>query len=184
MTSLIPCLIETHRLVIAKATMNDGEALQKICDSWDDKVLMEGAPFEPGYILKCLQEGDLPPISGATKLNYRLMCFFSKETGMLLGFTDIYHGYPIHNTVWISLFVIDKQFRQQSYAREAMEGIALACKTLGYEKIGIGVFLENHRAWKFWKSIGFKEQADTIVPGDPCKKSFTLVKLEKCLLQK
>lgn len=173
--------IETSRLVITDAKMVECETLQKIGEGWEDKVLVEGKPFEPGYICRCLVEGDLPPILNASILNYRLKSIFLKENDALIGFIDLYLGYPSENTAWISLMVLDTHFRGNGYAKEVMDVIAQECRIIGFKNIGIGVYLKNWSALKFWTKIGFDKITGISGDKDFGENSFAIVKLEKKL---
>lgn len=46
------------------------------------------------YIYKCLADGDLPLITNANKKYYKIKSIYLKETSELIGFIDMYHGYP------------------------------------------------------------------------------------------
>ena len=104
MREYISKLIETKNLIIKDTNMNDCGELQHICSTWEDKELLEGDSFEPNHILKCLTEGDLPPIQNASKKNYCLKSIYSKHYCCIIGFIDIYHGYPKSDTLWVSMF--------------------------------------------------------------------------------
>jgi diamine N-acetyltransferase len=173
--------IETNRLIIADAKVDECDTLQRIGEGWVDKVLVEGEPFESGYINNCLAEGDLPPIVNAKKQNYRLKSIFLKEKGVLIGFIDLYHGYPTDDTAWISLMVLDENFQGNGYAKEVMDCIAQECRKIGFKKIGIGVYLKNWRALRFWTKIGFDKI--TGITGDENfgENTFAIIKLEKIL---
>lgn len=173
--------IETSRLVITDAKMEECDKLQKIGEGWENKVLVEGEPFESGYIRRCLVEGDLPPILNASQLNYRLKSIFLKENEVLIGFSDLYLGYPSDNTAWISLMVLDSHFRGNGYAKEAMDAIAQECRVIGFKKIGIGVYLKNWPALKFWTTIGFDKITGISGDEDFGENAFAIVKLEKKL---
>jgi GNAT superfamily N-acetyltransferase len=173
--------IETERLIISNADLEECNDLQKICTSWDDKKFMEGEEFEPDFIRKCLTEGDLPPIPGATKEHYRLKSFHLKESGRLIGFTDLYFGYPSEKTAWISIFLISKDYRKEGYAQEAIEAISAECTRAGFNQIGIGVYLKNLRGLRFWIKAGFREVTGISGNADPDENEFAVIRLVKIL---
>ncbi|KAB2866943.1 MAG: GNAT family N-acetyltransferase [Bacteroidales bacterium] len=116
---------------ITDSTMNECSDLQNICESWVDKVLIEGYEFESTYIYNCLTKGDLPPIPNASKSLYRLKSIYIKQTDELIGFTDLYFGYPTNDSAWISIFVIHEKFRNNGYAQEAIAILTEECKLIG-----------------------------------------------------
>ncbi len=172
---------ETTRLIIADADPALCDELQEICETWDDKKRMEGEDFEPGYIRKCLTEGDLPPIPGASKENYRLKSFQLKESGRLIGFTDLYFGYPTEKTAWISIFLISKVHRKEGFAQEAIEAISTECSRAGFDQIGIGVYLKNLRGLRFWIKAGFREVTGISADAGNGEDEFALIRLVKIL---
>ncbi|MHC1776202.1 MAG: GNAT family N-acetyltransferase [Lentimicrobium sp.] len=172
---------ETDRLIIADADPALCDELQEICETWDDKKLMEGEEFEPGYIRKCLAEGDLPPIPGASKEHYRLKSFHLKESGRLIGFTDLYFGYPTEKTAWISIILISKVHRKEGFAQEAIEAISAECTRAGFEQIGIGVYLKNLRGLRFWINAGFREVTGISAEDDNSENTFAFIRLVKIL---
>ncbi|PKP34033.1 MAG: GNAT family N-acetyltransferase [Bacteroidetes bacterium HGW-Bacteroidetes-15] len=168
-------------IVISDSTLDEYSALQIICDSWVDKKLIEGTEFEPNYIHNCLTNGDLPPIPNASKSSYRLKSIYLKHSDELIGFTDLYFGYPTNDSAWISIFMIHERFRNNGYAQEAIAIISQECRKLGYKKIGIGVFLKNWRALRFWTKVGFDKVTSISGDKDYSEESFARIGLEKSL---
>lgn len=167
---------------ISDSTLDECNDLQSICDSWVDKKLIEGTEFEPNYIYNCLTKGDLPPIPNASKSSYRLKSIYLMHTDKLIGFTDIYYGYPSNDSVWISVFLIHEKFRNNRYAQETIEMISEECKSKGYKKIGIGVYLKNWRALRFWTKVGFDKVTRISGDKDYSEKTFARICLEKSLI--
>ncbi|MFN3556674.1 MAG: GNAT family N-acetyltransferase [Bacteroidales bacterium] len=168
-----------YRVTLADASMDECDALQQICHTWEDKEYLEGSAFEKDYIRQCLAHGDLPPIPGASIENYRLKSIRLVTSRQLVGFSDIYLGYPDEQTAWISIFLIDTKFRKQGYAREALEQIAHYCAGMGYESLAIGVHLKNWRALRFWYSAGFTSIWGISGDKDYANDAFAVIKLGK-----
>ena len=143
------------RIIIKDSSLEECEKLQEICDAWEDKKLTEGEGFEADYIFKCLTQGDLPPISNANKSNYRFKSIYLKSNHNLIGFFDLYFGYPRQDVVWISMFMVDPKHRRKKYGQEALDLIRDDIKNEGYKKIGLGVHLKNWHALRFWTQLGF-----------------------------
>jgi len=179
--SILPEKRETERLIIYNALMEEEQVLQKICESWNDKELIEGSSFENDYIKSCLTIGDLPPNPDATKDNYRLKSIQLKESGKVIGFYDLYYGYPAPETIWISLFVMDKEYRKNGYAQEAMEMIIRESTKTDFKKIGIGVHLKNWRGLRFWTKAGFNKVFAVFGDEIYSEDTYALIGLEKIL---
>ena len=172
---------ETKRLIITDSIIEESDELQAICNKWDDKFIIEGSNFESDYIHKCLTEGDLPPIPDASKDYYKLKSIYLKDTGKLIGFSDIYYGFPSEETAWISIFIIDKQFRKKGYAQEAIDFISDECVKKGYKNIGIAVHLKNWSALRFWTKAGFNRVMTVFGDNGYSEKAYALIGLEKSL---
>lgn len=155
MKNIIKETVETTNLIIENAKKEECEELTRISNTWDNKKIVEGEDFEPDYIYKCLTEGDLPPIPNAKKDKYRLKSVYSKESKSLVGFFDLYHGYPNSDSIWISIFIIDKENRKSGYGKEVIEYICKEAKMKNYKKICVGVQLKNWSALRFWTKSGF-----------------------------
>lgn len=181
MKKCIPNKGETKNLIISDSLVEECNDLQNICVRWDDKSIIEGSDFEADYIYKCITEGDLPPVPDATKENYRFKSIYLKENKNLIGFTDMYYGFPSVDTVWISLFIVDKDFRKKGYAQETVNYISKECTKIGYKKIGIGVHLKNWRGLRFWTKAGFDRVSGVFGDEIYSEKTFALIGLEKIL---
>lgn len=173
---------ETNRLILSEAVLEEADRLQKICENWENKEIIEGSDFESDYIYKCITEGDLPPIPQGNKENYRLKSIYLKDIGKIIGFTDIYYGYPSEDTVWISIFLIDKGYRKNGYAQEAMACLVSRFKRKGYKKVGIGVQLKNWTALRFWTKAGFNKVLGVFGDDTYGDNTYALIGLEKELI--
>lgn len=178
---MIDEISKLNKVTILDSKFDECEKLQKICTTWDDKRIIEGEEFEPDYIYKCLTKGDLPPISNANKANYRLKSIYLKDTDELIGFTDMYYGYPSPEVVWISIFIIDKKYRKNKYAQDAIKLISDKSREKGYEKIGVGVHLKNWGALRFWTKAGFNQIFGIFGDNTYSTDNFAIIGLEKSL---
>ena len=104
-----------------------------------------------------------------------------KEENKLIGYFDVYFGYPDTSCVWISIFVIDEAFRKKGYAQEAISYISDVCKKNGFLKIGIGVYLNNWRALRFWTKAGFEKVFGIYGDGEYQENKYAVIGLEKLL---
>jgi hypothetical protein len=108
MQTLLPTKSESSNLYYCDAERSDISKLQLVCESWTDKLIVEDDEFAPDYIANCIENGDLPPIENAKIENYSFKAICRKTDNEIIGFFDIYHGYPTSDTLWISMFVIDQ----------------------------------------------------------------------------
>jgi diamine N-acetyltransferase len=152
---LLPDHWETSRLTVGDGRMLDLPELQaayQACayiESWTGLSSESGDP-----IRSALVDGDLPP--GGSKEFFRLQSVRSKETGRLVGFLEMYHGYPTAEVFWVGLLVIPPEFQKNGYGRELTDGLKEMLRNLGgYRVIRLGVALKNWPAIRFWVQVGF-----------------------------
>jgi len=174
-------MTDSDKIQLSFSVMEECETLQHICDNWIEKEEIEGYSFENDYIYKCLTSGDLPPIANATKEAYQLLSVYSIETNELVGFTDIYFGYPDELTAWISILIITKEHRNKGFAQEVISLLSTRCKKEGFKKLGIGVYLNNWRALRFWTKAGFNTITGIKGEKDFNADSFARIMLEKMI---
>ena len=179
MKSVISEHIESDRIIIRNATSADIEELRSICESWVDKKHLEGDMFDVDYIENCLSFGDLPPINSATKDYYRFKSICSKENSKIIGFLDVYHGYPTPETIWVSILVIKNTIQQKGFGHEVIELISKEAKEKKYTSIGIGVHLKNWKGIRFWSSNGFDKIKRISGDKDYSENNFSIMYLEK-----
>ena len=73
-----------------------------------------------------------------------------KRDNEIVGFFEIYHGYPTSDTLWISMFVIEHAVQKSGYGSEMVELLSHKAKENGFKTLGIGVHLKNHKGILFW----------------------------------
>ena len=117
---------------------------------------MEGEGFSKGYIENSIAHGELPPIKNAQADNYYFMAI-QKKDGRMIGFLDLYHGYPDNETLWIGMFLIDKEVQGNSYGQEVIQSIFEECTRTGWKSVGLGVYLKNWKGLRFWNNNGFNK---------------------------
>jgi ribosomal protein S18 acetylase RimI-like enzyme len=174
-------MTNSEKIQLSCSVMQECETLQQICDNWIEKQEIEGYIFENDYIYKCLTSGDLPPVAKANKDSYQLISVYSTETNELVGFTDIYYGYPDDLTAWISILIIAKEHRNKGFAQEVISLLSNRCKNEGFKKLGIGVYLNNWRALRFWTKAGFNTITGIKGEKDYSTDGFARIMLEKLI---
>jgi len=143
-----------------EGTLELVDSLQSIYESWTEKEEVTGVKCEDNYMLKSIKYGDLPPVEGASKKNHHVLAYYDNMN--LIGFTDIYIGYPDKSCLWIGLMVIDKKYRQQGYGSKIIDTLIKKFPNLSY---GIGVDTKNLIGVKFWHKQGFRELFSVHIDG-------------------
>jgi nucleoside triphosphatase len=180
---LLPARWATPRLSVEDSTLAEAAELQQVYDAcvyieaWTGP-LSESQHAQP--MLWALQEGDLPP-SGSKEF-FRLQSIRLKATHQLIGFTEVYHGYPTADIFWVGFLGILPDFQNQGYGREAIQGLIETVAGLNiYSAIRLGVALKNWPALRFWTGAGFNRIVE--MRGDKVysDQSFAFVFLERRL---
>lgn len=171
--------ITTKDFVMNRATIEDCAILERISESWEEQELVVGHVIKDNYFLQCINDGDLPP--GGIKDNYSLMIVRLRENNSVVGYLDLYHGYPDSDMLWIGIFVVDKAYRSKGFGKEIIKAVFHEASNNGWSKIGIGVYLKNWSALRFWTSLGFDKILGIYGDKQYDVDSFSLIGLEKLL---
>lgn len=174
----LPDRWRTERLIIRSSVLEDSRELNRICASWKDKIYVEGDGFSEGYIENCIINGDLPPIENADVSNFYMMTI-QDANGKIIGFFNLYHGYPNKDTLWIGLFVIDSEFQGKAFGQEVIKSICDECKKLECKSIGLGVYLKNWKGLRFWNNNGFNIITGVYGDKEYSENNFSLMGLRK-----
>ena len=170
-------MFETERLLITLAKEEDCQALLAIGRSWDSQQLLTGAePVGLDYFIQGLKVGHLPP--KGRKENYCLLLIRSKSDDQIVGFMEIYQGYPQEKTLWLGQLIFDRDLRGQGFGREVIDGLKNWVISNGFEKIQLGVHLKNWPALKFWIANGFDKALRISGDAEYSENTFAVIALE------
>lgn len=172
---------ETSRLIIKDSVTDECESLQRLYESGKYLKDIIGDSFEADHIYKCLANGDLPPITNANKEYYKIKSIYLKETSELIGFIDMYHGYPEEKTLWIGYMYINSSFQRKGFAQEVIEYICNESQKIKLNKISLGVSLKNWQGLRFWSKCGFNTIIGISGDGECTLDSLAFMGLEKKL---
>ncbi|CCN38283.1 putative Acyl-CoA N-acyltransferase [Vibrio nigripulchritudo SO65] len=100
--------------------------------------------------------------SAATKTAEDAEAFYlrkiSTKSGEVIGYIQFEFNAPKHGTLWIPMLTISPEFQAKGYGVEIVESaIAQACRYMPIKEVGLNVYAENVRAFRFWYKQGFKE---------------------------
>ncbi len=180
---LVPARWTTARLSVADSVLAEAAELQQVHDvcayieAWTG-ALADSQHAQP--MLWALQEGDLPP--GGSKEFFRLQSIRLKATRHLIGFAEVYHGYPTADVFWVGFLGIHPDQQHQGYGMEFVQGlIEVVAGLRAYSAVRLGVALKNWPALRFWTSVGFNHIVE--MRGDKVysEQSFAFLYLERRL---
>lgn len=178
-TVLIPPKGETQRLIIKDSSMDECEALQRLNKISDYIADWVGEKTQPNYIYKCLTDGCLPP--GGQKELYQSKSIYNKYTDQLIGFSELYHGYPEEDVFYIGWLFIHPDHQHNGYAQEYVSYILQEASKIGFTEARVGVHLKNWPALRFWTRFGFDKIIGIVGDKEHSEKTFSVLRLQKRL---
>jgi diamine N-acetyltransferase len=174
---LIPSQGGTERLVIKNSTMEECTELQLLNEISDYTENWIGRRTEPYYVLKCLTKGCLPP--GGKQEFYQAKSIYLKDSRQLIGFSELYHGYPEKEIFYIGWLFIHPDHQHNGYAQEFVNYVVCEASKIGFTEARIGVQLKNWPALRFWTQLGFDKILGTVGDKDHSEKTFSVLRLQK-----
>jgi ribosomal protein S18 acetylase RimI-like enzyme len=155
--SLIPDEWMTARLTVRDSTLDDVPALQRIYDAVPEVrewmgTAEEGEP-EP-TMESVLAEGALPP--NGSRECFRVQSIELADTGQVIGFLGVYHGFPEEDTFWVNVLVFHPVFQHLGYGQELVRGLDdIVAQLETYTHVRLYAHLKNWPALRFWTQAGF-----------------------------
>lgn len=152
--SQIAGLWQTERLSVADSRTEEIDALQGVYDACAYIGEWCGESDDSTDAIKQTLAGEHLPPNGSKEF-CRLQSVRTKKND-LVGYLELYHGFPDATTFWIATLAIDVPFQHQKYGQEVIYGLVEQIKALNcYREIGIAVGAKNWPALRFWTQCGF-----------------------------
>jgi ribosomal protein S18 acetylase RimI-like enzyme len=156
-TNLIPHEWVTARLAVRDSMLDDVPALQRIYDAVPKVREWMGTAEEGGpepTMGSALAEGALPPDGSPER--FRLQSILLADTGRVIGFLAVYHGFPEEGVLWVNVLAFDPRFQHLGYGQELVRGLGDVVAQLGtYACMRLYAHLKNWPALRFWTRAGF-----------------------------
>ena len=169
--------IETTNLLIKDCILDDLDRLNEINENVSYIDEWTGTKHNKEYIINSLTEGDLPP-NGHIEF-YKLKKIIHKESFQIIGFIELYLGYPNNNTLWISTLFIDKIYQNLGLGIEIINEISNNTKNYDLDELAVGVHLKNWPALRFWYKCGFSEIGGIFGDRVFSANSYSIIQLKK-----
>ena len=177
---LISKLWETERMIIRDANLQDVDRLQEI---YMQSKSTEGWTRDDGsttdYILNGVIKGNLP--SDGKKEFYRIQLITHKNSSVIMGFIEYYHGYPEKDILYMATLLLSEKYRNKGFGQEIMNSLFNQALELGFQQVRLGVSLKNWQGVYFWTKLGFSRIIKFCGDKVFAKDSFAVLELEKDL---
>jgi ribosomal protein S18 acetylase RimI-like enzyme len=181
--NIIPNQWETQHLVVKDSILDDLPELDHIltvCAYIEEWSGWESEPGSKKSMLPMLTEGELPP--DGSKEFFRLQSVRLRDTGQMIGFLEMYHGFPTENICWITHLAINPEFQGKGYGQELVGSLSDNLKSLGYTAMRLLVDVKNWPALRFWSQMGFDKIIQYLGDKILSEKTFAHLILEKTLV--
>ena len=93
---------------------------------------------------------------GARAELYRMKTV-SNMDGEVLGFFDVYHGYPSREVLWINTLMIDRRYWGMGLSRMVLDSLREEAIRAGYTRLGTSVPVLNWPRIRFFLNEGFSQ---------------------------
>jgi diamine N-acetyltransferase len=161
---ILPDQWQTHHLVVKDSVLVDIPELDQVShacaymEEWSGWKQEDHSGWIAEYnpeqsTLAFITEGELPP--NGSKEFWRVQSLRLSDTGQMIGFLAVYHGYPTANFVWINYLLIHPDFQGKGFGQELVRGLCDEVQSLGYPGMRTLVDVKNWPALRFWVQQGF-----------------------------
>lgn len=157
---MLNTIIDTNYVKLRLATIDDITILKKIYDE-----AMTCYAFDPGYEITSpeviLRKGALPLDSTIGESLIYCIC----DDKRIIGYTELYPGFPTKDNVYISLFYITEANTNKTMSEDVLLHLLEEFTNNSFKTISVSTSLKTWHDLAFWQGCGF----DTIlsVEADP-----------------
>ncbi len=143
-----------HRVVRLRAPENLREvaALAERCA--DSAVLVRGAPFRPEEDMRAFLTGGPAGKDPADVL--KLGVREGVAGGRLVGLMEAVRDYPAEGAWYLGLLLLEPESRGRGLGRAVARAFEAWAAGQGARRLVLSVILENRRALRFWRGLGFE----------------------------
>jgi len=144
----------TERLAVRDSVAEDVPRLQLVLESISDTLRLEGrAEIAPDEMCQIFLNGDLPPHD--EKDRYRLQTISRKDSGEIIGYLSLYHGYPDSDTLYVGSLSICRDCQGKAFGAEIVERMPFLEGLKDYPVHRLVVTVRNWGAVRFRTRHGF-----------------------------
>ena len=145
--------------LIEPVTLNNLSKYENIFYSNDDYFMItDGRAATKQDCIETIEYADNFPIGMCQLIG------FSKHE-QAIAFLSLLEGYPRKSTLYIGLFLIDKQFQKNSIGTKIINEVIDMAFTSGFKTLKLSVQDNNVSGYSFWQKLGFKSVKRTKCDG-------------------
>lgn len=146
---------ETDRLIITDTVESDASDLQIIYEEhFNEPWAYDRSHLKSDYMTGYIANPELPP--NGTREMYRLQTIRLKEDQSIIGYLDVYHGWPRADVFWLGDLYLLSKFQGEGLGSELVNQMIADINKAGtYKYMRCNVSLKNWPGLRFWARIGF-----------------------------
>lgn len=171
---------ETSKLVIKDSIIDESDKLM-ILYSKANKYMRVVNGTGGKSPIKCIEEGNLP--NGGNKEFYKIQSIYLKESIDIIGYIEIYHGYPKKDVLYVGFLYINPEFQHKGFGQEVVKNFINEAYDAGYSRVYINIDLKNWPSLRFWTKLGFDKIIGIYGDKEYTENTYASVELEKCLIE-
>ncbi|MFX3635093.1 MAG: GNAT family N-acetyltransferase [Candidatus Pristimantibacillus sp.] len=153
---LIPSKWNTSSFVIENLDQSEIGIVQELYKSSSNSSEWDGNEYDAAYINTAFHSGILPP--EGIRDHFRIQTIRSRDQeNELIGFINIYYGYPFNESIYLAFLCIDKKYQKHGCGQETIKQLILEARKMEYTEIRVNVSLKNWSALRFWTQSGFNQ---------------------------
>ncbi|WP_047517933.1 GNAT family N-acetyltransferase [Vibrio harveyi] len=146
--NLIFSAFNTNEPSLAKSIFDSNLSVQAFDPTFKDWALSE---YE-----KLIASSD--QTSSASEVGAFYLRKISTKDGTIIGYIQLEFNVPHPHTLWVPMLCILPQYQQCGFGSEIIESaISEACSCADIERVGLNVYAENIKAFRFWFKQGFTQ---------------------------
>ena len=81
-----------------------------------------------------------------------------EEHGVLIAFAQLHRSQSPFGDIELGRFYVDRDHHGRGFARDLMDAVLAAARTLGGRKLWLSVWERNPRAIRFYEKYGFRDE--------------------------
>lgn len=152
---LIPSKWNTSSFVIENLEQSEIGIVQELYKSSSNIGKWDGNEYNAAYIDTAFHSGILPP--GGIRDHFQIQTIRDRDRDELIGFLNIYNGFPINKAIYLTFLCIDKKYQKHGCGQETIKQLIIEARKMEYTEIRVNVSLKNWSALRFWTQSGFNQ---------------------------
>ena len=110
--------------------------------------------YDQKYFEQLIESPSLPPEGHRYQVQNQTL--LTQAGSRIIGWYELYHGYPSVDTAWIGSFFIRPDFQGKGFGEEIISGLLNKLeKDVKYHAAQLAVYSRNWKALRFWHQMGF-----------------------------